>query len=347
MAQHRYAILIAPSANRVYSGAAPALVRGELEVLSAHLLEGRLHGISEVIWGGVPYLVVDADGLTGRDLRCLANLSSLHALFEVHGDLLRPVTVERLDRLDDDLLTILKYPGKTNEQFTRLLVNVTAAALGDADRFLAGGLRLLDPMCGRGTTLSQAMMYGWDAHGVDVDGRDIEVYGAFVRRWLRTKRLKHRAEDSRVRRHGENLGRRFTVTFAATKEEYRAGRVQTVEAVNADTRRAADVYPGGGFDLIVTDAPYGVQHGATGGAAGLARRPTELLGEAVPVWARLLRARGAMGISWNTQTTRREELEEIVRAAGLEPLSWPAGVSFEHRVDQAIDRDLMVARRRR
>ncbi len=36
--------------------------------------------------------------------------------------------LRRLDRYDDDLLTILKYPGKTNEQFTKLLLNVTLAS---------------------------------------------------------------------------------------------------------------------------------------------------------------------------------------------------------------------------
>ena len=47
----------------------------------------------------------------------LANLSSLYALFEVTGaagnELLRPVPLRRLDRYSDDLLTILKYLGKT------------------------------------------------------------------------------------------------------------------------------------------------------------------------------------------------------------------------------------------
>ena len=47
------------------------------------------------------------------------------ALFERDGDALRPVELPRRDRFDDDLLTILKYPGKTNELFTKLLLNVT------------------------------------------------------------------------------------------------------------------------------------------------------------------------------------------------------------------------------
>ena len=56
-------------------------------------------------------------------------------------------------------------------------------------------LRILDPLCGRGTTLNQALMYGWHAIGVDVDERDVEAYAAFLPRWLKDKRLKHTASD--------------------------------------------------------------------------------------------------------------------------------------------------------
>ena len=82
--------------------------------------------------GGVPYVTFEAGELSQRDAGLLANLSALYALFEVTGpagnELLRPVPLRRLDRYDDDLLTILKYPGKTNEQFTKLLLNVTLAS---------------------------------------------------------------------------------------------------------------------------------------------------------------------------------------------------------------------------
>ena len=67
-------------------------------------------------------------------------------------------------------------------------------------------LRVLDPLCGRGTTLNQALMYGWHAAGVDVDERDVEAYAAFLPRWLKDKRLKHTAATSRLRRDGRTLG---------------------------------------------------------------------------------------------------------------------------------------------
>src|SRR5688500_3250532 len=127
------------------------------------------------------------------------------ALFERGGDSLRPVELPRRDRFDADLLTILKYSGKTNEVFTKLLLNV--AVWSGAER--AGPLHVLDPMCGRGTTLNQVLMNGWHAAGLDVDDRDFEAYTAFLKQWLKAKRLKHTADVTPLRREGRKLGRRF------------------------------------------------------------------------------------------------------------------------------------------
>ena len=102
------------------------------------------------------------------------------ALFERDGEALRPVELPRRDRFDDDLLTILKYPGKTNEVFTKLLLNVTVWS-GSANSGSDRPLRVLDPMCGRGTTLNQVLMNGWHAAGLDVDERDFDTYSAFLR----------------------------------------------------------------------------------------------------------------------------------------------------------------------
>ncbi|MFG3339520.1 TRM11 family SAM-dependent methyltransferase [Glycomyces sp. NPDC048151] len=341
----QYAMLISPSANRVYARTAARMAANEIRVFSAHVLDGAIEDVEETVLGGVPYLAFRSDSLSGRDLRLLANLSSLFALFAVRGRMLEPVEVERLDRYDDDLITILKYVGKTNEQFTKLLLNVTAAVALAPDRILGGGVKVLDPMCGRGTTLNQAAMYGWDASGVEVDKRDFEAYGAFVQRWLKDKRLKHTAVSSRVKREGRGVGQRTRVEFAATKEAHRAGDVQAVEVVNADTLRSGEVFKRASFDLVVTDAPYGVQHAAVKETRALTRRPTELLEAAVPVWADLLKPGGGMGISWNLHTTARADLVAILAEAGLDVVEDGPFLDFAHRVDQAINRDLVVARK--
>jgi SAM-dependent methyltransferase len=340
----QYAMLIAPSANRVYARHAGRMAANEIAVLGLRALDGAVEGLEERVFGGVPYLGFRAEGLSGRDLRLLSNVSSLFALFEVHGTMLEPIPVQRMDRYDDDLVSILKYVGKTNEQFTKLLLNVTAASSFDAERILGGGLRVLDPMCGRGTTLNQAAMYGYDGYGVEVDKRDFEAYGAFIQRWLKDKRLKHKAMTSRVKRDGKGVGQQTRVEFSATKELHRAGETQVLEIVNADTLRSGEVFRKRFFDLIVTDAPYGVQHAAVRDSRALSRRPTELLEAAIPVWAELLRPGGAIGLSWNTHTTERSALVEMLETSGLEVMDAAPYLDFEHRVDHAINRDLIVAR---
>lgn len=349
-----YAFLILPSHNRVYADAAPALARAELAVLAAALPGAAIDpgSVGEAVIGGVPYVTFEAGDLSQRDADALANLSALYALFEVAGDLLRPVPLRRLDRLDDDLLTILKYPGKTNEQFTKLLLNVTLASSALAGEAGSRRLVVLDPLCGRGTTLNQALMYGFDARGADVDARDIEAYAAFIQRWLKDKRLKHQACFAPVRRDHRVVAKRLTAEFAATRDEYKAGDVQRLDVVEADTTLIGEFFRKESADLVVADLPYGVQHGghATGRAGGdrsraLARSPLELLRSAAPAWARALRPGGALGISWNTRVARREDAAGALAAAGLEVLDSAEYRAFRHRVDQSITRDILVGRK--
>ncbi|WP_113699988.1 TRM11 family SAM-dependent methyltransferase [Nonomuraea lactucae] len=335
----RYALLILPAFNRVYGESSVRLTLSELAFFGERALKAEVSGTGEQVIGGLPYVGFEtSEPLSGADVALLSNLSSAYALFGVEGELLRPLTMRPLDRLSSDLITIQKYAGKTNEHFTKLLLNVTVLASGFP---LDARLAVFDPMCGRGTTLNQALMYGYDAFGVDVDGKDFEAYSGFLRTWLRNKRLKHTAETVPVRRERALVGRRLEVSFGLSKEAFKAGDVQRLCVVNADTLRSREFFKPRSFDVIATDAPYGVQHGSKGGR-GLSRSPLELLREAVPGWAELLRPGGALGISWNTYGGTRDELAGILAAAGLDVVEHPG---FEHWVDQAIVRDIMVARR--
>jgi hypothetical protein len=342
----RYALLILPSANRVYSQAAASLTAAELAVFSNAVLGGALSQAEVSRRGGVPYLEFEADRLRPEDCAFLANVSSLYALFEVTGGLLSPVELTGLDHYDDDLITIQKYQGKTNEQFTKLLLNVTLLASAFAPEMLGRKVTVLDPLCGRGTTLNQALMYGYDAAGIDEDRKDFDAYRAFIKTWLTRKRIKHKVSyDGPVRRDGKVTGRRLEVSLAASKHEQKAGRTQRLDVVCADTVRAGEFFRPATVDVIATDAPYGVQHGSRSAASGLARRPQDLLRAAVPVWATLLRPGGAVGVAWNTRVASRAEAAAVLATAGLEPVESPQYLGFSHRVDQAIVRDIIVARK--
>ncbi|MFC0528958.1 TRM11 family SAM-dependent methyltransferase [Phytohabitans kaempferiae] len=341
-----YGLLISPGTNRVYAESAVELTRTELELFNHSALGGRIGATDVATIGGVRYVTFEAEPLGERDVALLGNLSSAFALFERVGDLLRPVELRRLDRYDDDLITIQKYAGKTNEQFTKLLLNATLLASAWAGELLERRFRVLDPLCGRGTTLNQALMYGFDAAGVDLDQKDYEAYQAFITTWLKRKRIKHRVlESGPVRREKRVVGRRLRVEMAPSKEEQKAGAVQLLDVVNADTTRADEFFRPGTVDVVVADAPYGVQHGSRTVAKGLARDPLALLAAAAPVWAGLLRPGGALGISWNTNVARREEAAKALANAGLDVLDDGPWASLRHRVDQAIVRDVLVARK--
>jgi Putative RNA methylase family UPF0020 len=341
----RYALLILPSANRVYAGASTDLTVSELRVFGEAVLGGRLGAPVVAKVAGVRYVIFEAESVDDREAAYLANLSSAYALFQVEGDLLRPVEQHPLDRFDDDLITIQKYQGKTNEQFTKLLLNVTLLASAFGGEMLDRSFSVLDPLCGRGTTLNQVLMYGWDAAGIDLDQKDFEAYAAFIQTWLKHKRIKHHAEHGPVRRGGRVAGRRLRISLAAAKEDYKAGLTQHLDVVNADTTRAREFFRADSFDLIVADAPYGVQHASRTAAKGLARSPLDLLAAAAPVWATLLRSGGACGLAWNTLVAHREEAAKILAGAGLDPVDSGPYLGFRHRVDQAIVRDILVARK--
>ena len=65
------------------------------------------------------------------------------------------------------------------------------------------------------------------------------------------------------------------------------------------------------------------------------------------MWAGLLRLGGALRIAWNTCVAPREEAGGVLAAAGLEVLDDAPYGAFRHRVDQAIQRDILVARKLR
>ncbi len=257
--------------------------------------------------------------------------------------LLRPLEVNPLAVVGEDLTTIQRYQGKTNEAFTHLLVNLALAAGGRFGSLLAGQrLRLLDPACGRGTTLNRAAVYGMDACGLELDQRDVEAYTVFLLTYLKDHRYKHKLEQAKLRKGRDRPAHRITVTYGESKDR---STHRVIDVVHDDTREARTHLKDRSMDLLVCDLPYGVQHGAHGEGNRPSRGPARLLQEALPVWWELCRPGAGVTLAWNRRTLERAELERLVLASGFE-LAAPEGDDrFVHRVDQAIQRDVLVARR--
>ncbi|MFL6205947.1 MAG: TRM11 family SAM-dependent methyltransferase [Acidimicrobiales bacterium] len=339
----RYALLLRASGNRVFGESAFDLAIGELELFGARALEGSASAARTRI-AGVDYLTVDlAQPIAPTELDVLANLSGLHALFEVddHGRF-RPLECTPRRVLDEDLVTIQRYAGKTNEAFTHLLLNLAlASGEGAVERWLAGErLRLLDPVCGRGTTLNRAALHGIDAHGIEREQRDVAAYDTFVTTWLQDKRLKHTVQRATLRRGRATTAHRVTITYGASKD---TSTHRVIDVVHDDSRFARDHLTARSVDLLVGDLPYGVQHGSTG-SSGRARGPEAFLVEALPVWRDVLRPGAGVALSWNRRTLARARLVELASEAGLE-VAGPEDDRFVHRVDRSITRDVLVGRR--
>lgn len=331
-------LLIHPSANRVYAAQAPQLAAAELAALAGDAVTA----VTPVQLAGVDYLAVE--GESEDVVAVLRRHSMTLAAFAREGELLRPVEAARQDLFDEDLVTIPRYPGKTNEAFTRMLLDLTVSQT--TPRIDDRPLTVLDPMCGRGTTLTTAWLAGHDAAGVEIDEKAVEQLSAFLKTWLKRKRLKHGATMSPVRREGRSIGRRLDVTARPGPDSPAPDREVSLSVFTGDTRQSAALWGKKRFDAVVVDAPYGVAHGSrtdVRGVSGRDRSAAALLTEAIPVWAGQLRPGGALGIAWNTLGLVREDLVGLVTEAGLEARDEGPWREFAHRVDSSIQRDLLVA----
>lgn len=240
--------------------------------------------------------------------------------------------------MPDELNTILKYPGKTNERFTRLLVHLAAAA--------AARLRpvptLLDPMCGQGTTLFEAAIRGWNAIGVETLEQPLHKGQVYFERYLKTGRYKHRLREEPLVREGKRLGRAVQADYALSREAWQAEETRFVRFVRGDAAQCGLLLPRGCADVLACDLPYGVQHGASG-REGLRRDAAALTAQCAPGWFSALRPGGGLALAYNRHTTRQDALERALRMAGFAVL--PPIPGLAHRVDQAILRDVLQAQK--
>ncbi|MEG2719202.1 MAG: SAM-dependent methyltransferase, partial [Clostridia bacterium] len=107
-----------------------------------------------------------------------------------------------------------------------------------------------------------------------------------------------------------------------------------------DTTRLQDLVRAQSAHLIVGDLPYGVQHAAKGegGMSSLLKLSQAML----PACEKALKHGGAIALSFNTNTLRKEDLARLMREAGIEVLNRPPYHDFSHWVEQAVERDVLI-----
>ena len=341
-----YAIMQSPRHRRVYLEQSIATAINEL-IFIGNILSRPIENIREADIGGVTYILFDwddrAEALTNEDIRRLSRLSFAYAIFELRGELLAPVEINAGYFIDEDISAILKYTGKTNELFTRLMINLALAHQPSTDI-----VKLLDPMAGKGTTLYEGLMQNCDVHGVEIDPKPAYEAFVYMKKHLEMARYKHNSHTEKTGGVDAN-GKKYTATkyqveLAKDKEHLKAGQTRRFEIIAGDTRHTRAFFKKNAFHGIVADLPYGVQHGAKKKPqeAGLTRNAMGLLREAMPEWIKVLRPGGVMVLAWNLFLISREEMVALFEEHGLTVPEGMQGLDFSHRLDQATHRDLIV-----
>ena len=334
---HKYAVLQNPGHNRVYFNSSGKLAKNELFAL----FKNNITEIKEEIFGGVEYITFSSENkLTEEEVILLSRLSFVYAIFEIQDNLFVPVTKNHSYFFSDDLNMILKYSGKTNEIFTRMMINLAVFASGFKDKFL-GNLNLLDPVCGKGTTVFDGLICGYNSFGIDISEKLINESTQFFKKYLETGKYKHTLKKEKISGIGFK-SQRHLFDIAKNKTDQKDNKNLICEFIDGDSSNANKYYKKNTFHIIVGDLPYGIQHENNAGGNKM-RNPVNLIKTSVPVWTEVLKPGGSIVLSWNSFLLKREELEKIFIENKLEIVDFG---DFSHRVDQAINRDVIVGAKR-
>jgi hypothetical protein len=322
---------IAPQRSTLYSSLASQLAIPEL-LLSP--LRPVIAGAEKKELGSQDYVLLQLDReLTEKDLFTLSMLAMTNEFFAYHerigqvvGPFLRPLVLQRHPFLPEDIVATRRYKGKTNELLTRFLLNIAlfSSAFGHQSPWR---LTVLDPLCGGGTTLFQALVYGFDAWGIDKAKRDIESTEAFLRGYLRETGIPFERQEERLRQ----VGRRYTFRIGQGEE------ARQCVLAHADTAMTPAILAGQKVHLIVADLPYGVQHKG---------QISSLMTQALPGWQKVLRSGGVVALAWEATRLDRQEMMELFNDnSNLQVLDHHPYDALQHPVDRVIKkRDIVVAR---
>jgi SAM-dependent methyltransferase len=332
-----YAILQNPGHNRVYFNASRSLSIHELMLCAPHVRQVR-----EQELGGIPYIVFETEtALSESELTRLSRLSFTYAIFLMHDGTLIPLDKNSAYVLNDDISTMLKYTGKTNELFTRLMLNIAISFVQNDDN---QPLRVLDPLCGKGTTLFEALLPGHHAAGIEIDEKLAHEAVVFFKKYLETAKVKHSNHTEKVS-GSDHEGKKFTaarhrVTLTKDKLDF--------EIIAGNTVHANTYFKKKSMHVIVGDLPYGVQHGSTATSVkkdkakgSITRNAMGMLTEALPQWLKVLKTGGVIALAWNLFLIPRSEMDELFIKHGL-IIPDETKDKFVHRVDQAINRDFII-----
>ncbi len=310
------ALQISPLAQHAYFDQLVDVAKAELALIS-HQFNPELLEV-----GGLNWLCIEAET---HHLEALARLSWVQGIYEQVGDGMKPLDVSPNFELHGDFVHGLKYKGKTSEILTQLLLNVGLAYQSDQP---LSTIKLLDPMCGRGTTLLWAMRYGIKASGVDADVKAIDDVQRNLKKLCKLHRQKHQLDIG----FSGKKNKRGDGRYLSFSTEGRSMRLLT-----GDARECSQLLNGERYDIIATDMPYGVQHAANEKNVLLIQLLEALLSD----WLQCLKKDGVIVLSFNAKNPRKTAVIKIAEELGF----LVDDLGMAHRMSESIVRDVLVLKR--
>jgi len=334
-----YSFELINHANIHYRKSIEKLARCELFCMlrSLHVAFGEI-SVSHI--GHVVFLSFETEkALSENDLLYLSRHSSVSLMAEQHESLLKPISVCYPGYLQEDLPEILKYKGKTGVPFTRFMIN-TALSLSDYSHS-ASPITLLDPLCGRGTSLFCAAQAGMNAVGLDQDKKAVQEADKYFSRYLQTYHLKHVRSSSSETAKGQSLPV-ISFTFSDTKEHAKAGDSRFLRIACGDSSLSSVLTRRTSAHILVADLPYGVQH-APREAGSKPESFSAFLRRCLGGWFESLLPGGVIALSFNELTLPAKDLLTLLSHAGFSPLQDEPLGDLRHEVEQAVSRNVLFA----
>jgi hypothetical protein len=249
-------------------------------------------------------------------------------LADYDGPFLRPIETHFSPAVPMDIVTTRRYSGKTNELLTHFMCNLARFSSDFSDQSW-DNLRLFDPLAGGGTTLFVALVLGADAAGVELNKKSAHSTAVFLKQFMQEQRLPLLFKEERLKKQKASRWW-FTIGQETQKRCILAkGEISQAPELISGFKKP---------HFIVTDLPYGIQHGGP---------LDELLTEALPIWGEVLLPGGTLVFSWDASRFSRDEMIDLVEAqSNLNVLNDSPYDQLSHRVDRVIKkRDIIVAKR--
>lgn len=346
---NRYLILQNPGHNRVYYNLSGQLALAELKI-AINRLDTDCEEIEIIKIKGIRYISFKTKvELSEDDLQILSRLSFVFAIYKeekLNDDyFLRPIEKFEFEYVDQKISSLLKYAGKTNELFTKMMINV---ALLSSDFDYHDNIRLLDPVAGKGTTLFEALVYNFEAMGIEIDSKSTHACEIFFKKFLEEEKYKHQANSRRV--YGKDKSEAVFIKefeYAKTKQDFKEeSNRKKLGLVTGQSQDAAKYFKKNSFHIIVGDLPYGIAHGNTSDniSKAITRSPYQLISQCLPSWALILKEGGTIVLAWNSFVASKHKLVSLFVENGFEVLD-DEELQFEHMVDKSIKRDIIIAKK--